>query len=72
MTEIEIDKIIDYFLKNSKPIGKPYVWVDEEVKEEIRGILNENSKRNKGKIDIFKNKYSRHFSNFSNGNKTFY
>lgn len=41
MTEIEIDKIIDYFLKNSKPIGKPYVWVDEEVKEEIRGILNE-------------------------------
>lgn len=44
MTEIEIDKIIDYFLKNSsKPIGKPYIWADEEEKEEIRSILNENS-----------------------------
>lgn len=42
MTEIEIDKIIDYFLKNSKPVGKPYIWVDEEEKEEIRRILNDN------------------------------
>lgn len=41
MTEIEIDKIIDYFLKNIKPVGKPYIWVDNQEKEEIRRILNE-------------------------------
>ena len=33
MTEIEIDKIIDYFLKNSKPVGKPYVWVIEDSED---------------------------------------
>ena len=41
MTEIEIDKIIDYFLKNIKPVGKPYIWVDEEEKEEVKGISND-------------------------------
>lgn len=40
MAEIEIDKIIDYFLKNSKPVGKPYIWVNEKEKEEIKGILD--------------------------------
>jgi len=34
----KIDKIIDYFLKNTtKPVGKPYIWVSEEAKE----LLNE-------------------------------
>lgn len=53
MTEIEIDKIIDYFLKNTKPVGKPFLWVSEEAKElldeeikdicENKDLLNENS-----------------------------
>jgi hypothetical protein len=44
--------------------------------QSLRAVLedneDENTWRNKEKIDIFKNRYSRHFSNFSNGNKTFY
>lgn len=41
--ELNINKIFETFTKNSKPIGKPYIWVSEEEKEEIRRILNENS-----------------------------
>ena len=50
MTEIDPDKIIKTFISQSKPSGKPFILISDEVldelkliteKEEIRGILNE-------------------------------